>query len=337
MSREVLAFVPHFTPSKSRILAIVDKGNGREIDAIATLDHPHEVVAVCNMLNAYDEGQFLISGLWASLPSSVRANLEQAKDQLVGEDDERRELAFDFINEIRRVDLPDRHRKADWAQLFPISGCPDEGCDQCDGCTAHAEYRHDPSQSNQCAPNGRCRCLTEDLDDCCCPTFDVGPRWASAIHESLIETAEALVDHAIDLNWGVEGPAVGFPRSLIAQPPAFYMRLASTCVTLSNELAAGRLPVPHTIAELLMLDEAARSYLTGWTGGNGLELDEIRASFRDLPEAHGDFEMGALWVFQFTSSDWIEIADSEEMYEPESMNRVFDLLPEAADWPRPQS
>jgi hypothetical protein len=134
--------------------------------------------------------------------------------------------------------------------------------------------------------------------------------------------------------WGVEEGASFVPKSLVAQPPQFFLRLAQACANLCDELAHGRAPVPRTIAELLMLDEAARSYLDGWIGGDGLDLDGMKNAMNHLPEAHGDFELDALWMFQFTDSDWIEIAESETMYEPYSMDRVFDLLPEAADWQR---
>ncbi|WP_431954738.1 hypothetical protein [Nocardia lijiangensis] len=335
MSRAVLAFAPQHTTTKSRVLAIVNRGNGREIDAIATVRRPHEAVAICNMLNARDEGQLMLSGLWASLPSSVRSSLKQARDQLVSDEDERRAFAFDFITEFDELNPPALDSAVNWTALFRVSGCPAEGCDQCDGCPAHAQSRGDQPSVNRCAPEGSCRCLTEELDDCCCGLFDIGPRWAAALYQSLIEIAESLMEHAQDLNWGVEGPAVGFPQSLTAQAPAFYVRLAGACIDLARELAGGRLPVPHTIAELLMLDEAAQSYLEGWTGKEGLELDQIKREWAHLPEAHGDFEMDALWIFQFTGSDWIEIAENEKVYEPDSMDRIFEPLPEAANWPRP--
>ncbi|GIE90721.1 hypothetical protein Are01nite_72010 [Actinoplanes regularis] len=37
---------------------------------------------------------------------------------------------------------------------------------------------------------------------------------------------------------------------------------------------------------------------------------------------------------QFTGSDWAGIAEADEIYPPNSMDRIFDLLPEAAQSPR---
>jgi hypothetical protein len=338
MLRKVLAFVPQHTTTKSRVMAIVDKGNGQEIDAVATVDWPHDAVAICNMLNASERGLEQLSSLWASLPASVRASLEQAKEQRVGPDDERDFIASWFITELDPPKLPDPRAKINWAALFPTAGCPADGCDLCDGCIGHAKARGEDPVVNQCAPGGLCACQTDDLaddkDSCICGTWDLGPRWAAALYQSLAETAEVLVEHAEELMWGIDGPACSFPKSLIAQPPQFFLRLAQTCADLCDELGRGRTPVPHTIAELLTLDEAARSYLSGWTGGDGLDLDGMKNEMSHLPEAHGDFELDALWMFQFTDADWIEIAESETVYAPYSMNRIFDLLPEAADWPR---
>ena len=134
--------------------------------------------------------------------------------------------------------------------------------------------------------------------------------------------------------WGEEGPAVGFPRSLIAQPPRFFVGLAQTCIDLCDALARGTVPVPHTVAELLMLDEAANSYLDGWRGGEGLDVEAMKEEFKHLPEGHGDFDVDALWMFQFTECDWVEIAESEEVFAPNSMERIFLRLPEASEFPR---
>ncbi|MEV0559951.1 hypothetical protein [Dactylosporangium sp. NPDC050588] len=338
MSKKVLAFVPQHTTTKSRVMAIVDKGNGQEIDAVATVDWPHDAVAICNILNASSRGLEQFSGLWASLPASVRASLDQANEQRVGPDDERDFLASWFITELDPPKLPDPRAPIDWAALFPTAGCPADGCDLCDGCAGHAERPGERPPVNQCAPGGSCACQTDVLADdeepCACMFTVVGPRWAAALYQSLAEAADALVEHAEELMWGVQGPASSFPQSLIAQPPQFFLRLAQACADLCDELAHGRPPVPHTIAELLMLDEAARSYLDGWVGGDGLDLDGMKTEMSYLPEAPGDFEMDALWMFQITDADWIEIAESETVYAPYSMNRVFDLLPEAKDWPR---
>ncbi|RFS40987.1 hypothetical protein D0Q02_29965 [Micromonospora craniellae] len=121
---------------------------------------------------------------------------------------------------------------------------------------------------------------------------------------------------------------------MIAQPPDFFVRLAQTCIDLCALLARGVTPVPHTIAELLMLDEAARSHLEGHMTRTGLDVNARKQEFEHLPEGYGDFEMDALWMFQFTDSDWDKIAESETTYEPYSMDRIFDTLPEAAEWPR---
>ncbi|MEU8111179.1 hypothetical protein [Micromonospora sp. NPDC048947] len=338
MPREVIAFVPQHTTTKSRVMAIVDRGNGNELDAIATLDWPHQAVAICNLLNSPDKGQENFSGLWLSLPASVRSGLEQAAQQRVDVTDERQFLATWFVSELDAPNLPRDGSKIDWAGLFPVAQCPADGCDYCDGCPSYAERRRDDAGSGQCGPGGSCRCLMESSDDdedvCVCPSWGVGPRWAAALYQSLCGMAEVLVDQADGLMWGIEGPAVAFPASLIAQPPEFFVRLAQTCVDLCDLLARGVTPVPHTIAELLMLDEAARSHLESHTTSAGLDVDAMMQEFEHLPEGHGDFELDALWMFQFTNSDWEKITESETTYQPYSMDRIFDLLPEAAEWPR---
>ncbi|MFC4063503.1 hypothetical protein [Actinoplanes subglobosus] len=336
MPRKVLAFVPQHTTTKSRIMALVDKGDGHELDAIATVDWPHEAVTICNMLNSPKRGLEAFSGLWFSLPASVRANLERARDERIDDNDERDFLAPWFITELSTPELPGDGGTIEWAKLFPATQCPAEGCENCDGCPGHAASRGDEPGTNRCGPGGTCRCITDDIDDCGCAFWDVGPRWAAALYSSLHDLADVLVGHAEDLMWGTEGPAVGFPKSLIAQPPKFFVRLAQTCIDLCDVLAQGKVPVPHTIAELLMLDEAARSYLDGHVGGSELEVESMKEEFGHLPEAHGDFELDALWMFQFTDSDWTGIAEADEIYPPNSMNSIFDLLPEATQFPRNQ-
>ncbi|GIG59263.1 hypothetical protein Lfu02_36350 [Longispora fulva] len=338
MPRIVLAFVPQHTTTKSRVMAIVDKGNGNEVDAVATVDWPHDAVAICNILNSPEAGQEAFSGLWAALPSSVRSSLERARGERVDRTDARHALASLFITTLDVPELPDPDADIDWAGLYPSAGCPDGGCDACEGCASHTAGQAGARGRSDCGPGGSCTCQTKDLADdeepCVCCVDVIGPRWASAIYKSLAEEAGSIVDHAQDLMWGIEGPAVGFPGSLIAQPPQFFIRLAQACADLCDELAQGRVPVPHTIAELIMLDEAARFYLQACSGRDGFDVEEATAEMKDLPEAFGDFDMDALWMFQVTVSDWTEIADAETVYEPGSMDRVFDLLPEAAQWPR---
>jgi hypothetical protein len=332
MHRDVLAFVPHHTTTKSRVMAILDRGNGLEIDAIATVNWAYEAVAICNMLNV-PEKTFKFSGLWYSLPSSVRASLEQARDQLVGEEDEHHDLALRSIADLDLPELPDPGAHIDWAKLFPAADCPEEGCPDCDGCPGHAKTTGDERLVNQCAPGGSCSCQTTvlgpDEEPCDCTFMVIGPRWAAALYRQLAEVAAVLYEHAEEGMWGVEDGTVGFPKSLCAQPPQFYVRLAQTCADLCTELAEGRVPFPRTTAQFLMLDEAAVSYLADRTGGNGLDLDAMKQETGHLPEAFGDFDLDALWMFQNTESDWAEIAESETVYEPYSMDRIFDELPEA--------
>lgn len=337
MSRKIIAFVPQHTTTKSRVMAIVDKGDGHELDAIATVEWPHDAVAICNILNSPQRGLETFSGLWASLPASVRAGLEQAGQERIDDDDERSFLAPWFISDLDTPELPGDGGAIDWARLFPVAQCPAGGCDGCDGCPGHAGARGDEPGMNRCGPGGSCRCQVEDADEddaCPCGFWDVGPRWAAALYQSLSETAESLVEHAEGLMMGDQGPAVGFPKSLTAQPPRFFIRLAQTCTDLCAVLARGITPVPHTIAELLMLDEAASSYLGGYWGGDGLDVESMKKDMSHLPEGHGDFELDALWMFQFTDSDWAEIAEAEAIFEPFSMERIFDSLPESEEWPR---
>ncbi|MTD58840.1 hypothetical protein [Amycolatopsis pithecellobii] len=333
MSREVLAFVPQHTTTKSRIMAIVDKGRGHEIDAVTTVDWPHEAVALCNILNAAERGHEQVSGLWAALPASARASLAQARDQRVNVDDARFELATLFITPLTVPSVPEPDPDIPWAELFPTTGCPAGGCDTCTGCPAHAKARGEDTSVNQCGPGGSCSCVTAESDDeepCACTFLSIGPRWAAAIHQSLAEAASILVERAEDLMWGVEGPAVGFPGSLAAQPPEFFVRLAQTCIDLCNRLTSGRPPIPDTLADLLMLDEAARSYLDSFVGNNGLDIEDIKQEWPHLPEAPGDFELDALWMLQIAEDEWLEIAESHKIFDPNSMNHIFDKLPESA-------
>jgi hypothetical protein len=318
-------------------MAIVEKGSGPEIDAIATVDLAHEAVALCNLLNA-DAGLEAHSGLWASLPASVRSSLDQAKECLVAEDDELGFLASLFISKLSPPSVPDRDAKIDWARLFPAAGCPADGCDDCDGCPSHAKARGAASDANQCAVGGSCSCQSPDRsgdeEPCICELSVVGPRWAAALYQTLADTAEVLVDHAENLAVGIEEGISGFPRSLAAQPPQFYLRLAQTCADLCAELAAGRLPVPHTMAELIMLDGAAWSFIEGYTGKDGVDTQAMQEDFGHLPEAVGDFDIDGLWIFQVTDSNWAEIAEADQVFAPNSMNHIFDSLPEAEAWPR---
>ena len=93
-SRDVLAFVPQHTTTKSRVMAIVDKGAGMEIDAIATIDRPHEAVALCNLLNASNDATRTFSGLWYALDDATRASVERAEREMVDEEDDRSTLTY---------------------------------------------------------------------------------------------------------------------------------------------------------------------------------------------------------------------------------------------------
>jgi hypothetical protein len=336
----VVAFLPQHTPSKSRVMAIVDKGSGLEIDAIATVDWPHEAIALSNILNAADEGAQALSGLWAVLPSAVRANLEQASGQLAGPDDGRYGMSRLFVTTLDTPDLPPPVANIDWARLFPATSCPEQGCDRCTGCAAHATVRGESNASNQCGPGGSCSCVTgkPSADDelCECGFMVIGPRWAAAIYDNLVDLAERLIQRAQNLMRGIEEGNVGVPRSLSFQPPHFYLRLAATCADLCRELAAGREPVPHTIAEAIMLDEAATGTLEAHTGKDGLEIDALAAEWKHLPAAFGDFDLDALWMFQMLDDHWIDIAEAQEVFAPSTVDRIFDLIPSnAAEWPRP--
>lgn len=337
MSRTVLAFVPQHTSTKSRVMAIVDKGRGYEIDAVTTVDWPHEAVALCNILNS-GQGEESFSGLWHALPASARASLEQASEARADEDDERADLAPFFIATLPELDLPDPEADTSWAALIPVADCPPGGCEVCVGCPAHAEARGEDSALNQCGPGGSCSCVSRDPDDdddvCSCSFMTVGPRWAAAIYKSLAEIADVLVDHANGLMWGNQGSAVGFPKSLIAQPPGFFMRLAETCADLCRRMTDGRIPLPRTIAELIMIDEAAAAYLEGHVGRDGLDEESMRQEFSHLPEAFGDFDMDALWMLQIAQDDWLKIAESEEVLDPYSVDHIFDEHAEAASLPR---
>jgi hypothetical protein len=323
-SRDVLAFVPQHTTTKSRVMAIVDKGDGMEIDAIATVDAPHEALALCNLLNAPDAPR-TFSGLWHLLDGAVRASLERAEQQMVGKEDIRY-MAPMFVHVIEDEDDPSAELAhtddIDWARLFKPTECPEEGCENCSGCA-----------DGQCGPGGSCACLKEHVDDCICAVFKVGPRWAAGLYESLRGMAEVLFEHAQEILWGVDDAVHFVPRSLINQSPRFFVRLAETCATLARLVASGHTPVPQTIAELIMLEAAAEEDITNRTGGkdhNQVYIDDVK----HLLEGHGDFDMDALWMFQFTDSDWEEIRDHESVYKLGSLDRIFDLLPEAAEFPR---
>ena len=164
----------------------------------------------------------------------------------------------------------------------------------------------------------------------------IGPRWAAAIYNNLIDLAECLIQRAQNLMWGIRESEVGVPRPLSFQPPQFYLRLAGTCADLCRELAAGREPVPHTIAEAIMLDEATTGILEAYTGKDGLEVDALAGEWGHLPAAFGDWDLDALWMFQLLDDGWIDVAESQEVFAPSTVDRIFDPIPNnAARWPRP--
>lgn len=319
-SRDVLAFLPQHTTTKSRIMAIVDRGDGMEIDAIATVDRAHEARALCNLLNTPDQSR-AFSGLWHALDAAVKANLERAGERMVDKEDDRY-LAPLFVHALAADDDPSTNlpgvENIDWVSLFTPTLCPEGGCENCTGC-----------RDGQCGPGGSCPCLSEHIEDCPCPLMNVGPRWAAGIYESLCGSAEVLFEHAQQLMWGIEDSVWFVPRSLTIQPPAFYERLAQGCASLAKAFAHGQAPAPRTIAELIMLDAAAREAIAARTGAGNeqLDIDDLA----HLPEGHGDFDLDALWMFQLTDSDWQAIVDSDTVYEPDSMDHIFDLLPEAME------
>jgi hypothetical protein len=299
-------------------MAIVDKGDGMEIDPIAAVDDPYDAIALCNLLNAPNAPRPAF-GLWHALSDSVRAALEQAEAQMVDNEDDRY-IAPMFLHVIKDEDDPGAElggmADVDWASLFKPTGCPEEGCENCSGCS-----------DGRCRPGGSCECLLEDADGCVCIPLRLGPRWAAGIYDSLCGMAEALFEHGQQLLWGVEEPVACVPHSLTGQSPHFYVRLAETCATLAKLLAKGQAPIPLSIAELVMLERGAADDIAARSGGrdgNELFLDDVK----HLPEGHGDFEMGALWMFQFTEFDWEAIRDQEHTFKLGSADFIFDLPPE---------
>lgn len=332
--REILAFVPHNTPSKSRVFAIVAaEYGGARLEALATVGSALEADALCRIL-ASEQDVTVFSGLWASLPDSVRASLERARREVVDHD-----LASSLAPGIPVPHvLPDPSAAHPWAELFRTTRCPDGGCDVCEGCASHRPASSDQPVPNECVPGGRCSCVREDLEDCPCALSDLTPRWAEALYRSLTEHAQVLVEVADDQAVGWHDGALDFlTPALSEQGPEFLVRLADACTALARDLSSGRLPIPQTIAEQMMLDRAAVWAGPEREGAKALQDYLTYSGAVDLPEGWGDYDQDALWFFQIDQdSNFDDALYRETPYKPGELEHIFQPLPVATrEHPRP--
>src|SRR6266540_397758 len=303
-----LAFLPMHTPSKHRVLALVDRGDGEVVEAVATFPDPAAAVTLADgltgaLLRQVDAQTRVTAGLDGA-PDSVRGAVTTLLADLAGggADDE---------PQLSRIAVALRRAFGAGFDRFPTHGCPTD----CPVCTTGCR--------TGCADCPACR---DDECDICDLPPTVTPRTAAVLHH----IAGLLADEVYDDAERGQFPGQAAPEDMVlpevvrGQHQHVFRRMARAFDDLAGDLAAGRLPLPACMAEEIALDiliEQARD-----TGGD--LIDDGMIKLGRLPSSAHDFAWDHLQDVLFqrgvmvTSVPW-QLASS----------RADERLPEP---PKPQ-
>lgn len=311
MTRRIRFALPQNTPSKSRIMAAVADENGNlEMEAIATVADAGEALTLSCMINCVGDIDYVLSTF---------AEYEQIDDAVVKAiQDAHRDFSPrpPLVSGVPYTmdppmppgwhEMPDA-KEIDWAKLFRESECHEAEECAC-GCPGFKE-REAKGLTNECRPGGSCQCRkdidTDDdiIEDCSCTMYDIGPRWAFVLYETLIGAAEGIMEDATNTYmYGTSEVGSGsyagnaYPKLLGDEDHYFYMKLANTCLALARRLQQGKWPVPETRAEQVMLWWSAGEGIGHHTGGKLGERAVDMSNLEHLPAHDGDLEMEALWL-----------------------------------------
>jgi len=227
-----LAFLPMHTPSKHRVLAVVDRGDGEVVEAVATFPDPAAAVALAEgltgvLLRQVDADARIAAAL-TDAPDSVRSAVTTLVANLAsgGADDE---------PDLSRVAVALRRPLLAGFDRFPTHGCPPD----CAVCTTACQ--------TSCADCSACK--DDDCDICDLPPA-VTPRTAAVLHHVAGLVADEVYDDAERGQFPGRAAAADMvlPEAVRGQHQYVFRRMARAFDDLADDLVVGRLPLPACMA-----------------------------------------------------------------------------------------
>lgn len=288
-------FLPQHTGITHRVFAVVDRGTGETVEALATFPTAERADTIADLLNLLTVGhppETARDRLLASLdaePGPVRASITSILDAL----------------------RPSRHLLAVRLQRrvtagiasFPVSGCPSGGCGTCTACG-----------------DGCLDCLACDDGECyhCVPPV-VTPRTALLLHVAAV----ILSDEVRGLMGELE--IWDFPPFLKHLSPAALDQFRTVFLALATDLAHGAEPRPRTNAE-----EIALHLMTDRANGV-LELGSVDEELERLPASEADYDWEGILEDLFQDNDYAGLMAHRGKLpakEVASLFERFDNMPE---------
>lgn len=222
-------FLPHHTPARSRVFAVVDRGSGEVLEAVATFDTAAKANLITDALNLILQcGLYkypILDAAVEGLPPAVRAAILQARD-----------LAMNSLSEYtdHRGLLEGTRRKV-LAGLHQHPLPP--ACPSCD-----LPGRTDASVVGRGRASGRDGCGL-----CAEWVGTITPRSAAVLHHAAVEL-HALLQAMLMLN-----DLRDWPAGLWQQDGRFYRQLVKRFEWLGNGLARGLPPESDSVADQIVL------------------------------------------------------------------------------------
>jgi hypothetical protein len=277
-----LAFLAQHTPGEHRVMAVIDRGEDTELQALAGLPDASSATKLAGALNGLLGRQVTahqrLTEVLDDAPDAARAAIEQLLPALAAaaaEDPWARRL-------IRHLPAPAGRGYL----LFSTTNCPGN-CEVCGTC------------GNDCADCEEC-----SHGDCeTCLPVTVTPRTAALLSQALAVLADEAYDHIYRTSVcssGAPGPLGAVPACVSGQDQWFLRRYARAFDDLASDLHAGRLPLPTCAAEEIALDIAIRDAERIHHDEDEL-VDDLE---RDLPASRFDYDWDHLQDALFQDKDY---------------------------------
>jgi hypothetical protein len=283
------------------VLAIVDRGDGAEADAVATFPDAPSATVLAAALNGVLQQQVTAERRLASVlsgaPDAVRAAVRDLLPALTSARED--PTALRVVRQLPAVG-------DDGVGLFPTTNCSDH-CETCGPC------RNDCTDCEECADGG---CET-------CLPVTVTPRTAVLLAQALAVLADEVYDCVYRTGVGRDGapgPLGAVPDCVAGQDEWFLRRYARSFDDLNSDLQVGRYPTPTCTAEEvaldLAIDDAERIYQD--------ETEFVAELVAVLPASRFDYDWDALQDVLFQDKDYEGLLDLSTPLSAEDAERWFD-------------
>jgi hypothetical protein len=296
-----LAFVPAHTPSRHRVLAIVDRGDGAEADAVATFPDASSATSLAAALNGILQQRVTaerhLASVLQGVPDAVGAAVRALLPTLAAAREDPTALRV-----VRELPIAGDGG----VRLFPTTNCPDL-CETCGTC------RDDCTDCEECADGGCEICLP----------VTVTPRTAVLLAHALAVLADEVYDCVYRTGVGRDGapgPLGAVPDCVAGQDDWFLRRYARAFDDLNADLQAGRYPTPTCTAEEIALDMAIEDAERIYQDETEL-VAELVAGF---PVSRFDYDWDALQDALFQDKDYEGLLDVSTALSADDAERWFD-------------